>query len=353
MTTRQTLLAPGPDWDETLTRFHKCGLDDIYFDHRYFHLYANDANSVRAFVFDDKNGLFCLPFICSKISDDYTETDTYDFETAYGYTGPLSTTDNPDFLKSAWRAFQGYCRDTKIVVGLLRFHPLLENQRFIDPSAVSLFKDRKTVFMDLDQSEDSVWNGYSSENRNKIRKSIKSGVHVKCSSDYEALTIFSSLYERHMSELNAEDIYFFGENYFKNILSLGADRFKVYLAERNGEIIGGALILMSNRFVHYHLSSSLREQFKFAPNNFLRHSVILDFLNKKWESIHFGGGRSADENDSLYRFKKQFSKQVAQFHIGRFVADNDLYQKIRRIWSKRHPNSKDAFGNRILCYRYF
>lgn len=69
--------------------------------------------------------------------------------------------------------------------------------------------------MDLDQSEDSVWNGYSSENRNKIRKSIKSGVHVKCSSDYEALTIFSSLYERHMSELNAEDIYFFGENYFK------------------------------------------------------------------------------------------------------------------------------------------
>lgn len=66
VTTRQTLLAPGPDWDETLTRFHKCGLDDIYFDHRYFHLYANDANSVRAFVFDDKNGLFACHLFAAR-----------------------------------------------------------------------------------------------------------------------------------------------------------------------------------------------------------------------------------------------------------------------------------------------
>ena len=117
-------------------------------------------------------------------------------------------------------------------------------------------------------------------------------------------------------------------------------------------VIGGAVVLLADRFAHYHLSSSLRDYFSYAPNNMLRHAVISGLLRQRWTRLHFGGGRGPDPKDSLFKFKRMFSKQEAQFYIGSFIADEAVYESLRSDWVRANPDKVAAYGNRVLCYRY-
>ncbi len=350
MAASDRVVPKGAAWDETLARFSASGQNDIYFDHRYVALYATGGAEVRGFVHEEDGEIFFLPHLKRAIPT--KSGPLFDMETPYGYTGPLSTTVDRCFLKKAWAAFRDYCREERIVAAFLRFHPLLENHHYAEGGPVRVIAERKTVFLDLDQDEDAIWREYASDNRNRIRKAMKSGVTVTQRDDTAALKIFSDLYHAHMDELGADADYFFGEDYFNAIARLGRGRFRIYLAERKGAVIGGAVVLLSDRFAHYHLSSSLHDYFSYAPNNMLRHAVISGLLRQRWSRLHFGGGRGPDPKDSLFKFKRMFSKQEAQFYIGSFIADEAVYESLRSDWVRAHPEKVAAYGNRVLCYRY-
>ena len=45
--------------------------------------------------------------------------------------------------------------------------------------------------------------------------------------------------------------------------------------------------------------------------------------------IHHGGGRSNDEEDALYKFKKQFGKNTQlDFYIGKKVWNREVYDRL-------------------------
>jgi len=100
------------------------------------------------------------------------------------------------------------------------------------------------------------------------------------------------------------------------------------------------------------LSSSLRAHFSAAPNNILRHTVIEDLLNGSREALHFGGGLTNDESDSLFQFKRQFSSETATFHIGALIADRGAYQAIVGEWEEQHPDAVARFQHYTLKYRH-
>ncbi len=72
----------------------------------------------------------------------------FDIETVYGYSGPLSNTDDPCFLREAWAAFAEYCRSAHIVAEFARCHPYAANQDLLGPGSMVVF-DRQTVSIDL------------------------------------------------------------------------------------------------------------------------------------------------------------------------------------------------------------
>lgn len=344
------VVAPGVEWDCVLALFAHLRVDDIYFDHRYVNLYVKDSARAEAFVFEDGDRLFFFPYILRPI--DCREIGScWDFESAYGYGGPLSNTEDRDFLIAAWSAFSRYGREKRIVAGFIRFHPLIENHRFVPDGAFSVVADRKTVALTLDQTESQVWSGYSEDNRNKLRRAMRQGVAVEAYENAESVQSFAKIYRQHMMEINAAQEYHFGADYFERIGHLGRGRFRVYMAVAQSEIIGSALVLFSDHYAHYHLSSSLRQYFTFAPNNILRHAVIMSLLGGPYVRLHFGGGRSGDPKDSLLRFKKKFSHEECQYYIGKYVADLDLYDRLCADWEKRHPEMVGAYGTEVLRYR--
>jgi len=341
------------DWDAVFARFDGSGFNDIYFDHRYASLSAGTNQIPRAFIYEAGSSLFFLPMIVSPIDENDTEEQYFDFETPYGYSGPLCLHVSDEFLSNAWQAFDNYCKSNRIIAGLFRFNPLLGNHALAENySGVEVMLDRHTVYMDLDKDYQTAWNEYASDNRNRIRKAEKLGVTITMTNDLTSLQAFSELYHARMEELDADESYLFGTEYFEKIIELGKDCFQVLLATVGKDLIGGAILLLSDKFVHYHLSSTPREYQKYAANNFLRNAAVKEYVGTHRAKLHFGGGRTSATDDSLLRFKERFSKQRLPFYIGRYIGDADIYGAIRQNWIRSHPDKVEAYANRVLCYRY-
>ncbi len=276
----------------------------------------------------------------------------FDFETPYGYGGPLATSDNAVFLDDAWAEIGEACRAQNIVCGFIRLHPLLDNHRFCAAGAVDVVTDRQTVVLSLNKDKARVWDDYTSSTRGKIRKAQRAGVTVTAEIGDRALSTFGETYQAHMAELGARDEYLFNSTYFQAIGALGDNAHRVYLARHAGQVVGGALVLLSRRLAHYHLSSSLRAHANLAPNNMLRHAAAMDLLDGPWETLHFGGGRTSDPSDSLFKFKAGYSPERATFRFAKFVADRPAYEALCHGWAKANPGLSEKFGSHFLKYRY-
>jgi len=332
-------------WRQTLARIPMAGADDVYFRPEYAALYPDGRPC--CFQYEDGDALFLLPLLLREIPG----TPYFDFETPYGYGGPLSNCDDPSFIDQAWQNLRQWCCRQHVVAGFLRFHPLLDNQRWTS-SAVRVVADRETVVLTLGQDKEQVWAGYGSDTRNKIRKAEKNGAVVHKYSNMESLEKFSGLYAEHMHELSAYDDYFFGDEYFKSIHNLGQNSYAIYLVEHQGELMGGALVLLSQYFAHYHLSSSLRRFNPLAPNALLRHAVTMDQLKSGRRMILYGGGRTNAADDSLLKFKAGFSPERRSFHFGTFIGEQEAYTSLCERWRSENPALAERFGSRFLCYRY-
>lgn len=340
------------EWAAVFARLESAGGKDVYFRHDYSLLYAHPDGRAEAFVFEDGDNIIAFPYILRPIKSDVPGGDAFDFESPYGYGGPLATTCDPGFLEKAWADFSAMCLERRIVAGFLRFHPLLDNHLFVRLQGCKVVDDRQTVVISLDKTADEVWHGYSQDARNKVRKGQKLGVEVQPEVGVDALLAFARLYDNHMEEIGAHASYFFGEEYFRAIHHMGVDSYRVYIARCGDEVLGGALVLLSPQFAHYHLSSSLAQYNRFATNTMLRHAVISDLLGSGRKALHFGGGRTSSSEDSLLKFKSGFSSERHIFRYGTFVGDNEMYRQLCEHWAITFPDLVPQFGGHFLRYRY-
>ena len=51
--------------------------------------------------------------------------------------------------------------------------------------------------------------------------------------------------------------------------------------------------------------------------------------------LHFGGGRTNDQNDSLLKFKKSFSNTLSEFYIGEKIHNEFLYNELTIASNKK------------------
>ena len=84
------------EWSSILNDINKFYNVDIYFDYKYLECYLNQNSKARAFLYKDINKIFFLPFIQSTIPN---QNEYYDFETVYGYSGPITNTKSKIFIE--------------------------------------------------------------------------------------------------------------------------------------------------------------------------------------------------------------------------------------------------------------
>lgn len=322
---------------------------DVYFMPEYYSLYENYGDGeAQCFVFEKDGNLAVYPFLKNPITTLGYKLDKeyYDVQGAYGYNGLTASTNDETFISAFWGAFDAWCQENDVVAEFMRFHPLLNNHQLASPQ-MKTFYSRHTVALDL--SDDDIWmHQISSKNRNMIRKAEKEGVTIAESDDYET---FRKLYDGTMTDLHAEDFYFFPPSYYEEYKQTFKDKSMLCLALLNGKVIAGSMFMFSDDYAHYHLSARDREYSRYAANNLILWYGIQKAKERGCKWFHFGGGTTGDDDDSLLKFKKDFSKILCEFWIGKRVHNQKVYDQIVEQWKTKYPESYEHNRVKLLGYR--
>ncbi|MCR5397706.1 MAG: NeuD/PglB/VioB family sugar acetyltransferase [Lachnospiraceae bacterium] len=335
--------ADNPDWDAWVKLLPK-EKQDVYFFSDYYKLGQGEGCGLpRMFVYSENEKVALYPFFLNEIPSKYAMVDYYDIENAYGYGGPVSNCEDESFFQRFELSFLEYCKNQKVVAEFIRFHPFLKNEAMFQKN-IEANHNRTTVWLDLTRGIESLWmNGMSPRYRTKIRKAEKMGLHCIESKDYVE---FMRLYYMTMKRNHAEKFYFFSEEYFKNIMH-NEKSIILYILDSNEKIIAGNLLLLEGDYIHYHLGASDTSYLNYNANTYMLWKGAEYGVLHGCKKYHLGGGLSDDVEDNLFRFKSGFSKERADFYIGKRVHNQKIYDDLISKWIlEKHEKPK-----KLLAYR--
>lgn len=251
--------------------------------------------------------------------------DYYDIISPYGYGGwHFKGNYSADDLKFFYQEIICFLRNHNIVSSFVRYTPLNGNFIYDEPLYNIKFIG-KTVEINLD-SQDIIWNGITSKNRNCIRKAIKNDIIIRHGhNDLSLLKLFKRMYDDTMRRDNANSYYFFSSEFYHALDYYLSDNYELFYAIYNDQIISMAIILYANDSIHYHLSCSEYEYRSLAPSNLLLYEVAKWGCDNGFKHFHLGGGLGGHQ-DQLYKFKASFNRYSdCSFYIGKLIVNINNY----------------------------
>lgn len=338
------------DWDDFLSKLPD-EKKDLYYSKQYLELYADEKNVPQCAAAYEGDSVMLMPYMRGEING------FYDFETAYGYGGPISNSDDDNWNHCAFRGIYDLLKSSNYLCGFTRFHPLLHNESLVEEESetrsIKLLYDRKTIAIDTSGTCDDIWSTQiNSKNRNMIRKAEKNELIFNAEYDYESYDEFIKLYDETMKRLNADEFYFFDRDYYYRLKENLKGQSFLGTIKKDGKLICAAIFMYSKAYGHYHLEGSDREYSGLGANNLLLWKAACEMNKLGIKEFHLGGGTSGAEDDSLYKFKKAFSPNEKSFYIGKEIFKPDEYERIAKVWEENNPDKVSIYGNRLLKYRY-
>jgi lipid II:glycine glycyltransferase (peptidoglycan interpeptide bridge formation enzyme) len=190
-----------------------------------------------------------------------------------------------------------------------------------------------TVIVDLNPSEDDIFNSLQKDARWGIKKAQREGLVVEASTDWKS---FYHIYLETMESVGvkAETL---------NHLKENADI--LFLCKKNEKIIGGASLHVINNIPKLTRNASLKECLTYQPNNLLYWHCVLWSKENGYDKLDLGGWQINPRGQArgVNKFKERWGKVVYleqdyPFHkaIGRkLIRKSNLLQKISNKIKKR------------------
>lgn len=324
---------------------HFQDLIDVYFEYEYFDLYAKSFKVIpEAYFWEDDNiKIFWSHLIRSidkiELFKDYNYNDLV---TPYGYGGPLviKKTENLEAIKISLESFMKiyfqFAIEQNYVCEFIRFHPIIKNWESLG-GLINIEYLNDTVLLDLTQSYEEICQNMAKKTRYYTRKALNEFKDIQITENPSESEIndFTLLYNKTMEKNQAVQKYFFTNKFiadhykFDNLLIYCRDVHKVIGAE--------AIFLKGTYTMHYHLSAT-NYDFQYPPSRAVLWKAIEWAKKNGFKWFYFGGGVS--RNDSLFHFKKGFSKTYLPFYIGDITFNKKIYSELCKInpLSGENPN---------------
>ena len=251
----------------------------------------------------------------------------FDFATPYGYGGwIIESNKSTVHTTELFNAYTAWIQQNGIISEFVRFHPMLKNHEACH-GYYNVIQLGEVVHMDL-SSRDGIWENITSKNRNMIRKAIKNDVRVYNGRFPEIYKQFKTIYNSTMDKDDAEDYYYFGDQFYESVLHDLPHNAQIFWAEKDGQVIAASIMLATNGRMNYHLSGSLREFSSLAPTNLLLYEAALWGNANGYRTLYMGGGVGAEE-DSLFKFKRAFYKgDLNRFYMGKKIHNQEKYDEL-------------------------
>ncbi len=324
-------------------------LQDIYFREEYVRLYETENEKACCFVYQEGESTLLFPFLRRVF--EYKGNTYFDFETAYGYGGPVSNDHSEVFMAQALESMKTKAIEENYICGFIRFHPVLANWDCFDKVG-RLIPDRKTIAIDLTGGVEATWmNEIHTKNRNVIKKGDKNGLEFVVDNDFNYLKEFEALYNSTMDKLEVDGFYYFKPKYYEQFQNTIENRF-LGIVKHEDKVVAGAIFFYQKPFGHYHLAGSDKTSLKLSPNNFLLWGAAKELINRGVRYFHLGGGTDGSEENSLYQYKRKFSKHEYEFRLGKMIFNQELYDEISADWMAKNPEKAEKMKYILLKYKY-
>ncbi len=206
--------------------------------------------------------------------------------------------------------------------------------------------EKVSCFLELEDSSEKQFTGFSSKLRSQIRKATKNGLFVEEST----LESFYPIYVNNMHRLGSPHI---SKTFFHNLLENYTHGQAVVFSVKNGEQnIGSSILLIFKDFSEVTWAATHKDFNHLAPNMILYWKMIEYCIDQKVRIFSFG--RASKDSGSL-KFKKQWGSDEIQL-----VWNYSLPQKIRvekvkilpKIWRLLPRFVVKIFGPIVTKYVY-
>ena len=261
-----------------------------------------------------------------------------DWQSAYGYGGPIVYGLSDDEVSDAWKAIDAIASERSVVAEFVRFHPILGNQQAY-PGARRV--DRQVVYLDLESPD--LLNSYSGRARTAIRKALAAGLQPQWESPRDARASFPDFYREGMRRIGASDFYHFSDRYFDALLALANTRVLSIL--QGTERLAMGVFLFGSDLAEYHLSATSEAGRVTGATNLLLHAAALRARDNGCRGLFLGGGTDARPDNPLLKFKSSFAPASLTFYIGHRVHGHSVYAAMQAAQPEL------ARSGRVLFYR--
>lgn len=306
-------------WTSYIKRAVNC---DFYHSWNYHTL--DHTGTPLLFVYEDGSHFIAFPFLKRAVP----ETDYWDLSSVYGYCGPISSKPfaelNEDLLSGFRDAFSCFMKEEKIITVFSRLHPFFDQAVVLNKFG-GLWDNGKVVAIDLCIPLSEQEAQYQDRIMRKIKQLKQRGFQVKEAATTEDIRIFTEIYTENMQRLDASECYMFTEEYFRQLLrSEEYDARLLFVYNESGDPVCGAIVAFTNQILQAHLLGAKREYLHDSPAKLLTHEITLLGRQLGMKYYNLGGGLGFKE-DSLFEWKRNFSKVTFDYQSWRYIADPQAY----------------------------
>ncbi len=165
----------------------------------------------------------------------------------------------------------------------------------------------------LNSTEDQIYKRLSRGAKSNLNQARKKGVTIRTAHTEHDVARYGEVYHNTLKRWGEAALFTYPETLFQNILKQAGAAAKLWLAEKEGIIIAGAMIFYWNRIASYWHGASLQEYFDCYPNNLLHMEIIKDARRRGYSFYDFGpsGGQQG-----VVRFKQSFGAERLEFLSG-------------------------------------
>ena len=265
-------------------------------------------------------------------------TNFFDLETPISYGGAITNISDTTKLEKVKIAFKDVCSKHNVLLEFIRFIPEMNNQKIYYGN---IKINRSTVIVDTRNPK------FADNFSKNLVRSVKNNKTIEISETNEIKDIekFFEIYSTNMKLKNSRKELYLNQNFMEELVSKTKSIF--FTASFNGEIIAGAMFLVSDNYSEYYLSAMDNRFRKNEPLKILVAHALNVIRARGIEKVHLGGGLTNKENDSLLLSKTRFSRNTMDFFIGWNIFLEKEYLNLRSKFDLGSIRKTD----RVIFYR--
>src|SRR5262245_3760780 len=318
-----SIIRDQPQWDAWYAKLHRPSIVASY-------VYVNAAAQLEKdgypelAVWSGDDQIVFHPYIRRQING---ESGLDDLVSAWEFGGFWFDTGNPEYqlrlLKAFSKDFYQRCEDERIVSEMVRFYPLTPLlTAIIDPYHPEYHSEH--IVIPLTDPHETLWRGFPSSLRGKIRQAERHRLSVQPSKDIDT---FVRVFHQNLDRIGAQPFYYFPAAFLH---AIKAHLHFLFAFDHGGRLCAAHCYLEDDEVYFAFLCHGVQDALAVRPNDFVYDAAIREAQQRRFRFLHMGGG-----GPSLMAYKRKFSQMTWPFFIGRCVFRPDIYTALVAQAQKR------------------